>query len=165
MTIRAAPAAAVGAAVFALIGSVGDLDAVSIVRLAVTGAALAAAAMSDLVDRRIPNRVTVPAALALLGLWAATGAAPGRIAAGLAVAAALLLIGVAWPAAIGMGDGKLGVVIALGLMDKALLGLASGIILAAIFAAVQRARNSSSRSSGLPLAPFLTLGALIVLVV
>jgi len=164
MTIRAAQAAAVGAAMFALIASLSDLDAASVVRLAVTGAALAAAAVSDLVERRIPNRITVPAALALLALWAATGASPGRIAAGLAVAAALLLIGVAWPAAIGMGDGKLGIVIALGLTDKALLGLASGIILAAIFGAVQLARNPSSRSSGVPLAPFLALGALIVLV-
>lgn len=164
MTIRAALAAAVGAAIFALIASLSDLDAASVVRLAVTGAALAAAAVSDLVERRIPNRITVPAALALLALWAATGASPGRIAAGLAVAAALLLIGVAWPAAIGMGDGKLGVVIALGLMDKALLGLASGIVLAAIFAAVQLVRNPSGRASAVPLAPFLALGALIVLV-
>lgn len=164
MTMRAPVAAAVGGAIFALVGSVGDFDAASIVRLAVTGAALAAAAVSDLVDRRIPNGVTVPAALALLALWVATGASLEPVAAGLGVAAVLLLIGVAWPAVIGMGDGKLGVVVALGLSDEALLGLASGIILAAIFGAVQLARSSNSRSSAVPLAPFFALGALVVLV-
>lgn len=164
MTVRTFAAASAGAAIFTVVGSVGDFGPASIARLAVTGAALAAAAVWDLMDRRIPNRVTVPAALALLALWVATGAALEPIAAGLPVAAGLLLLGVAWPAGIGMGDGKLAVVITLGLTDEALLGLASGIILAAIFAAVQLARSSNSCGSAVPLAPFFALGALIVLV-
>ena len=105
---------------------------------------------------------TIPSALALRALWAASGAAPGSIAAGLAVAAGLLAIGLVRPDAIGMGDGKLAVVIALGLTDRALLGLASGILLAAIFAGLRLARDAGSGGSAVPLAPFLALGALLV---
>jgi len=76
----------------------------------------------------------------------------------------LLTVGLGRPDAIGMGDAKLAIVIALGLTDRALPGLASWIVLAAIFAAVQLARNSSSRCSAVPLAPFFALGALVVVV-
>ncbi len=77
---------AAGAGLFGFAAAVNDSGATSIARLALTGAALAVAAVHDVEQRRIPNRVTIPAALALLALWAATGAAPGRIAAGLTFA-------------------------------------------------------------------------------
>jgi leader peptidase (prepilin peptidase) / N-methyltransferase len=105
----------------------------------------------------------MPAALALLVLWLITGAKPGRIAAGLLVAAALLAIGLIKPHAIGMGDAKLALVVALGLADKALIALASGMLLAALFAAPQLRHGEQARNSTLPLGPFVAFGALIAL--
>ena len=91
-----------------------------------------------------------------------SGAKPGRIAAGLLVAAALLAVGLIKPDAIGMGDAKLALVVALGLTDKALIALALGMLLAAIVAA-PRLRRGEARNSTLPLGPFVALGALIAL--
>ena len=163
MSVRALQAAAVGAAVFGGVAAVNDAGSAGIARLAISGAALAAAASFDLSERRIPNRLTVPAALVLLVLWAITGAKPGRIAAGLLVAAALLAIGLIKPQAIGMGDAKLALVVALGLADKALIALASGMLLAAIFAAPRLRHGEQARKSTLPLGPFVAFGALIAL--
>jgi leader peptidase (prepilin peptidase)/N-methyltransferase len=163
MTTRTMEAAAVGGALFSTTALIEDLGGASVARLSITGAALAAAAACDLAERRIPNRVTVPAALALLVLMAATGTGFGRIAGGLAVVGLLLGIGLVRPAAIGMGDTKLALVVALGLTDKALTGMASGFVLAAIFASERIARGSSSRGTAIPLGPFLALGALIAL--
>ena len=89
MSVRALQAAAVGAAVFGGVAAVKDAGSAGIARLAISGAALAAAASFDLSERRIPNRLTMPAALALLVLWVITGAKPGRIVAGLLVAVGL----------------------------------------------------------------------------
>jgi leader peptidase (prepilin peptidase) / N-methyltransferase len=163
MNVRALQAAAVGAAVFGGVAVVNDVGSAGIARLAISGAALAAAASFDLSERRIPNRLTVPAALALLVLWLMTGAKPGRIAAGLVVAAALLAIGLIKPQAIGMGDAKLALVVALGLMDKALIALALGMLLAAIVAAPRLRQGEQARKSTLPLGPFVGFGALIAL--
>jgi len=163
MNVRALQAAAVGAAVFGGVGAVNDGGSAGIARLVISGAALAAAASFDLSERRIPNRLMVPAALALLVLWFMTGAKPGRIAAGLLVAAVLLAIGLVKPHAIGMGDAKLALVVALGLADKALIALASGMLLAAIFAAPRLRHGEQARKSTLPLGPFVAFGALIAL--
>ena len=140
-----------------------DMGAAGLARLAICGAALAAAATFDLIERRVPNRVTIPAALSLLVVWAVTGARPGRIAAGLVVAAVLLALGLIKPDAIGMGDAKLALVVALGLMDKALIALACGLLLAAIFAATQLSPSTPGRKTAVALGPFLALGALIAL--
>jgi leader peptidase (prepilin peptidase)/N-methyltransferase len=164
MSLRALQAAALGAATFGVAAWVEHVGAAGIARLAIRGAALAAAAAFDLSERRIPNLVTIPAALALFVLWAASGATPGRVAAGLAVAGVLLVTGLLRPDAIGMGDAKLALVVALGLMDKALIGLACGLLLAAIFGAARLAARSGGRKSAIPLGPFLALGALIALV-
>jgi prepilin signal peptidase PulO-like enzyme (type II secretory pathway) len=163
MSVRAVRATAVGAAVFGGVAALNDVGSAGIARLMITGAALAAAASFDLSERRIPNRVTVPAALVLLVLWVIDGAKPGRIAAGLVVAAALLAIGLIKPQAIGMGDAKLALVVALGLADKALIALASGMLLAAIVAAPRLRHGGQARKSTLPLGPFVAFGALIAL--
>jgi leader peptidase (prepilin peptidase) / N-methyltransferase len=164
MSVRALQAAAVGAAVFGGVAAVNDVGSAGIARLVISGAALGAATSFDLSERRIPNRLTMPAALALLVLWLITGAKPGRIAAGLLVAGALLVIGLIKPHAIGMGDGKLALVVAFGLTDKALIALASGMLLAAIFAAALRLRQGGqARKSTLPLGPFVAFGALVAL--
>lgn len=149
---------------FGAAAAVEDVGAAGIARLAICGAALAAAATFDLIERRIPNRVTIPAALSLLVVWAVTGARPGLIAAGLVVAAVLLALGLIKPDAIGMGDAKLALVVALGLMDKALMGLAWGLVLAAIFAVVPLWPGRARWKNSVPLGPFLGVGALIAVI-
>jgi prepilin signal peptidase PulO-like enzyme (type II secretory pathway) len=62
-----------------------------------------------------------------------------------------------------MGDGKLALVVALGLTDKAVIALASGFVLATVFATERIVRGSSRRGAAIPLGPFLALGALIAL--
>jgi prepilin signal peptidase PulO-like enzyme (type II secretory pathway) len=162
MTVRALEAAAIGATTFAAVAVLEGTGGTAIARLAICGAALGAAAASDLTTRRIPNRVTMPAALLLLTLWATTGAEISQVAAGVGVACVLCAIGLVKPEAMGMGDAKLALVVALGLTDKALIGLASGILLAAIVAAARLA-STRDATSAVPLGPFLALGALLAL--
>ncbi len=163
MSVRFLPAAAGGAVLFAAVGLVEHVGEAGLARLVICGAALATAAACDLRERRIPNRVTIPAALALLVVWTAAGARPDRITAGLLVAGVLLAIGLVRPDAIGMGDGKLALVVALGLLDKALIGLALGLLLAAVVAAPRLLRGRAGGNGALPLGPFLAFGALIAL--
>lgn len=163
MTARALQAASIGGAFFTTTAVIHDLGAANVARLSITGAALGAAAACDLAERRIPNRVTVPAALALLVLLAATSTGFGRIACGLAAAGLLFGIGLVRPTAIGMGDAKLALVVALGLTNKALIGLAAGFVLAAIFATERVARRPGTREDAIPLGPFFALGSLIAL--
>jgi leader peptidase (prepilin peptidase)/N-methyltransferase len=163
MSVRLLSVAVGGAVLFAAVGLLEDAGEAGVARLVICGAALATAAACDLRARRIPNRVTIPAALALLVVWTAAGARPGRIAAGLLIAGVLLVIGLVRPDAIGMGDGKLALVVALGLLDKALIGLALGLLLAAVVAAPRLWRGRVGRSGAVPLGPFLASGAQIAL--
>jgi leader peptidase (prepilin peptidase)/N-methyltransferase len=157
--------AAAGALIFGTVAAVENAGAARVAQLSLTGATLAAAAAWDLAERRIPNRLTVPVALTLLALLAATDAKPGGLAGGLAASGVLFGLALVRPAALGMGDAKLALVLALGLSDKALVGLASGVLLAAIFAAGRIARSSGAGAVAVPLGPFLAFGALIALLV
>jgi prepilin signal peptidase PulO-like enzyme (type II secretory pathway) len=163
MRLRPLETGALGAATFAASAVVNDLNAASIARLTITGAALAAAAAFDLNERRIPNLLTFPTALSLLIVWAGTGATIGRIESSLVVVGVLFAIGLILPDAIGMGDAKLALVVALGLLDKALTGLECGLLLAGSFGVAGLVRNAKGREGAIPLAPFLALGALIAL--
>lgn len=163
MSRRATSAAALGAAGFLAAALGGRLDTAAVARLAVCGGALAAAAIMDLAERRIPNRLTIPALLILLALWIASGAPSGQVATGLLLAVALLGVSVLAPAAIGMGDAKLALVIAFGLADKAAMTFAVALILAGAAAAAGLLVGAAGRRGTLPLAPFVAAGALIAL--
>src|SRR5438094_321145 len=77
--------------------------------------ALHAAAVYDLRERRIPNRIVVPAAILCLGLTLLSGVRLATLTAGVAIVAALLALSLARPAALGMGDVKLALLIVAGL--------------------------------------------------
>lgn len=163
MSRCATAAAALGAAGFLAAALAGRLDAAAAARLAVCGGVLAAAAIVDLAERRIPNRLTIPALLVLLAVWVANGAPIGQVASGLLLAVALLGVSVLVPAAIGMGDVKLALVIAFGLADKAAITLAVALMLAGAVAAAGLLVGAARRRGTLPLAPFFAAGALIAL--
>lgn len=153
-----------GATVFILVAAEArDTSALTLARLGLCGAALSIAAATDIVERRIPNRVVVPAALACGGLTLVAGAG-AAVLWGLAFPALFLAVSLARPAALGMGDVKLTLLIALGLDGHAAQALMLGIVLAACAGVLLLlGRGRAAWRQSLPLAPFLATGALVAL--
>jgi leader peptidase (prepilin peptidase) / N-methyltransferase len=164
MTTRALIATTAGAAIFASGGVLAHAGPLALARLTVLGSALASAALYDLAQRRIPNRIVLPAAAGCAALTLAAGA-PLSLLAGLATILVLLIVSLRWPAALGMGDVKLALLLVLGLDGDALRALALGLILAALagVALVIRHGRTAWRTS-LPMAPFLAVGALLTVI-
>jgi leader peptidase (prepilin peptidase) / N-methyltransferase len=83
---------------------------------------------------------------------------------GLAIVGTLLLVALAWPAALGMGDVKLALLIVAGLDGGASRAFAAGLVLAALAAVLVIVRSGpAARHRALPLAPFLAAGSLLML--
>jgi leader peptidase (prepilin peptidase)/N-methyltransferase len=165
MTRRRRIAAAAGAASFALCTGLLRQPPLALVRLTLLGAALGAIVDSDLLERRIPNRIVAPAAFACAAAWAASGNTLVALAEGLALVLALLALSLVRPEALGMGDVKLALLLVLGLDGRAVVALLVALALAAAFGLLLLLRfGRSAASSKLPLAPFFAAGALIALV-
>lgn len=159
---REVGAATVGGLVFLAAGLRLDAGAAELARLVILGSALGAVAAIDLAQHRIPNRIVVPASFACAGLLAAEGAHPERLLAGLGVVAPMLSLSLVRPASFGMGDVKLALLLVLGLAGLAAQALLLGLLLAAAFGAlliVRRGRAATRQS--MPLAPFLSSGAVL----
>jgi leader peptidase (prepilin peptidase) / N-methyltransferase len=164
MTKRRLIAAAAGAATFALCADLLRLSPLALGRLALVGAALGALAESDLAERRIPNRIVVPAAAACAAFWAASGIALFALVDGLVLVVVLLTLSLLRPEAIGMGDVKLALLLVLGLDGRAVVALLVALALAAGFGLLLLARfGRAAASRKLPLAPFFAAGALVAL--
>ncbi|TSD94636.1 prepilin peptidase [Skermania sp. ID1734] len=84
----------------------------------------------DMRERRLPNALTIPGALAVLGYAVVTGRARQAVVGGLVLAASYLVIHLARPSALGAGDVKL----ALGVGALAALGGAQAWVFAALLA-------------------------------
>jgi leader peptidase (prepilin peptidase) / N-methyltransferase len=164
MTTRAFITATAGGATFASAGLLGSTSPPTLARLALLGAALAAAAFYDLTQRRIPNRIVLPASAACAALALAAGASLSLLA-GLATVLLLLVVSLRWPAAFGMGDVKLALLLVLGLDGTALGALAIAFAIAALTGCALVIRHDSAvwRAS-LPLAPLVAAGALLVVI-
>jgi leader peptidase (prepilin peptidase)/N-methyltransferase len=157
--------ATVGSATFASAGLLASTSLLTLARLAVLGAALAAASFCDLTQRRIPNRIVLPAATGCAALTLAAGA-PFSLVAGLATVLLLLVVSLRWPAALGMGDVKLALLLVVGLDGTALRALALGLAFAALAGCALVARHGrTALGASLPLAPFIAAGALVAVVV
>lgn len=137
---------------------------------AVVGAFLAAVlvvlAAIDIERRIIPNRIVLPAtAIVLVARISESPTRAGEwLGAALLAGALLALPRLRNPAAIGMGDVKLAALIGAALGWGAFVALAIGFVATipvAAFLVVQR--GPAARKIPLPLAPFLALGALIVM--
>ena len=131
-------------------------------------------AFTDLAVHRLPDPLTATAftgTLALLTAAALTGHQPGHLARAAIGAAALacfyLALYLVRPGEMGLGDAKIAASIGLVLgwtsWQALLTGTFAGFALAALYGGVQMARHEATRTSQLPLGPFILLGAVAAL--
>ena len=126
--------------------------------------ALVAVSATDLEHRIIPNRIVLPAAGIVLG--AQTAVHPSAEWAIAAIAASGFLLGSAlvYPAGMGMGDVKLALLLGAMLGRTVPIALFVGLAAALVPGVVLIARHGAkARKMGIPLGPFLALGALVAL--
>jgi leader peptidase (prepilin peptidase)/N-methyltransferase len=128
-------------------------------------------AFIDAAVRRLPDPLTAAAfagTIALLAVAALTGHQPGhlgRAAIGaLALAGFYLVLSLIWPGGLGLGDAKLAASVgaALGWISwQALLsGTFAAFALAGVYGGALLALHRATRTSHLPLGPFILLGTL-----
>jgi leader peptidase (prepilin peptidase)/N-methyltransferase len=162
--MRRRPVIFAGTGAIAFLLASGGGGPLVLARLGICGAALAAAAATDLAEHRIPNRLVLPAAFACAALSSAAGASTVGLLAGAGAVLALLVASLAWPRALGMGDVKLALLVLAGLDGAAGRAIAFGLILAALagVALIARYGRTAGRRS-LPLAPFIAAGSLLAL--
>ncbi|HEX3391808.1 MAG TPA: prepilin peptidase [Solirubrobacteraceae bacterium] len=143
------------------------LSPLVLTRLAILGAALGQLALVDVRERRIPNRIVLPAT----AICAAISIADGRqastgllLSAGLVVL--LLAVSLAKPAMLGMGDVKLALLLLAALGSLASAALLLTLELYALLAVILLLRRGRSvLGSTLPLAPILAAGCIIALLI
>ena len=164
MSRRLAIGAAVGGGVALLAAGVRTgADVIELARLLILGVALGAVVVVDLAEHRIPNLIVVPAAIACAVLLAVDAARPQQLLGGLAVVALMLALSLVSPNSFGMGDVKLALLLVLGLGGLATQALVIALVLAAAFGAMLMLRcGRIAASRSLPLAPFLSAGAAVV---
>ena len=120
----------------------------------------------DVRTRRLPNRIVLPAALAVLAAHIAV--APDRalewVAAALGAFALLLVAALAYPGGLGMGDVKLALLLGAALGWAVGAAIVIGFVAAGLAGAVLIVGNGwSARRAALPLGPVLAFGALAAL--
>jgi leader peptidase (prepilin peptidase)/N-methyltransferase len=128
-------------------------------------AVLVPVALIDLDERKIPNKITLPAgAVAIaLGLAFAPSMVPEQLIAGAAAAGFLLAFVLAYPKGMGMGDVKLAGVLGLYLGRSVAPALFAGVVAGTIVGALVLARLGikRGRKTAVPFGPFLALGGLV----
>jgi leader peptidase (prepilin peptidase)/N-methyltransferase len=137
---------------------------------AVVGAFFAAVlvvlSVVDLEERRIPNRIVLPATAVVLA--AQVGFFPERalewVVASLAAALFLLLPLLVYPGGMGMGDVKMALLLGAALGQAVVVALLVGTLVPGVLAAILLAsRGAAARKTALPYGPFLALGGLVAL--
>jgi leader peptidase (prepilin peptidase)/N-methyltransferase len=162
MSRRQATSAAAGLAMFTTVAGLAGAGTLPLVRLAVLGAALGAVVESDLVERRIPNRIVVPAALVCAVATLGSSSASFALLEGLALALVLLVLSLLRPDALGMGDVKLALLLVVALDGHVAFALVAALVLAASFGVLVLLRyGRAGAQRRIPLAPFFAVGALI----
>jgi leader peptidase (prepilin peptidase)/N-methyltransferase len=126
--------------------------------------ALVAVSATDLEHRIIPNRIVVPAAAIVLAAQTALHPSPEWAIAGFGASGFLFIAALVYPAGMGMGDVKLALLLGAMLGRTVPVALLVGMVAALVPAVVLLARHgSAARKMGIPLGPFLALGAVIAL--
>jgi leader peptidase (prepilin peptidase)/N-methyltransferase len=119
----------------------------------------------DLEHRIIPNRITLPAAVAALlaGVIIDPGFVPEQLIAGAAAFGFFFLAALAYPRGMGMGDVKLAGVLGLYLGRAVGPGLFIALIAGVVvgIAVIARKGAKEGRKTAVPFGPFLALGGMI----
>ncbi|MBA3747228.1 MAG: prepilin peptidase, partial [Solirubrobacterales bacterium] len=126
-------------------------------------------ALIDLDTRKLPNKLTLPAAIAavVLGTLLDRSGEVERLVAGVAGGGFFLLAALAYPRGMGMGDVKLAGVIGLFLGREVAAALFIGLIAASVIgvAIIARKGAGEGRKTAVPFGPFLAAGAITALLV
>ena len=126
--------------------------------------ALVTVSATDLEHHLIPNRIVLPAAAVVLVAQTAVKPSPEWAIAAAGAAAFLLAAALAYPAGMGMGDVKLALLLGAMLGRTVPIALLLGMVAALVPGIVLLARHGSrARKMGVPLGPFLALGAVVAL--
>jgi leader peptidase (prepilin peptidase)/N-methyltransferase len=132
-------------------------------------AVLIPVALIDLDQRIIPNRITLPAALAAIGIGLALkpSGVPEQLIAGAAAGGFLLVFALAYPKGMGMGDVKLAGVLGLYLGRSVGVAILVSVLVGAVVGAAVMARVGvrEGRKTAVPFGPFLALGGVVALLV
>ncbi|HEX5821662.1 MAG TPA: prepilin peptidase [Solirubrobacterales bacterium] len=129
-------------------------------------AMLAAITLTDLERRLIPNRILIAGAVAALAIAVATdpSSLPERGITALVAGGSLLLIALAYPRGMGMGDVKLAAVMGLYLGSAVSVALAVAVIAGSVVGiGVMLREGSGARKQAVPFGPFLALGGVVAL--
>ena len=119
---------------------------------------------TDIERRIVPNKVVLPAAAAVLAVDTAWHPSPVWAIGALGLAGFLLLVALAYPGGMGMGDVKLALLIGAVLGPTTPVGLMLALLLALVPTVVLIARHGrGARRLAIPFAPFLSAGAVIAL--
>lgn len=141
------------------------IDARGLISVAL-GVVLVVLAGFDLEQRRIPNRIVLPAIGGILAaqLLFFPGEALEWIVAGLLSGLALFLPTLLRDDAVGMGDVKLAALLGVGLGEDALAALFVGSLAVGLAAAwILITRGAAARHDTIPLGPFLAIGGIVAL--
>jgi leader peptidase (prepilin peptidase)/N-methyltransferase len=132
-------------------------------------AVLVPIALIDLDTRKIPNKITGPAAILAVveGLIFKPSFVPEQLIAGAAAFAFLFLFALAYPRGLGMGDVKLAGVLGLYLGKSVVVALFVGVITGALVGGVVMAQKgvAKGRKTAIPFGPFLALGGIVGILV
>jgi leader peptidase (prepilin peptidase)/N-methyltransferase len=124
-------------------------------------------ALIDLEHRIIPNKITLPAAVAALGIGLVTRptGVPEQLIAGAAAGGVLLLFALAYPRGMGMGDVKLAAVLGLFLGRSVGVAVMVAVLAGTLVGAVIMARRGveQGRKTAVPFGPFLAFGGVVAL--
>jgi leader peptidase (prepilin peptidase) / N-methyltransferase len=124
-------------------------------------------ALIDLEHRIIPNKITLPAAIAAVVIGAALDlrGVPEQLIAGAGAGGFLLVFVLAYPRGMGMGDVKLAAVLGLFLGRYVAVALLAGVLLGTVVGAVVMARVGveKGRKTAVPFGPFLAIGGIVAL--
>jgi len=126
-------------------------------------------ALIDLEYRVIPNRITIPAALAAIAVGLATNPAgvPEQLIAGAAAGGFLLVFVLLYPRGMGMGDVKLAAVLGLYLGRSVAVAVLVAVLAGTIVGGMIMARLgvAKGRKTAVPFGPFLAAGGVVALLV
>jgi leader peptidase (prepilin peptidase)/N-methyltransferase len=126
--------------------------------------ALVTVSATDLEHRIIPNRIVLPAAVVVLVGQTLVHPSPEWAIAAFAASGFLLAAALIYPAGMGMGDVKLALLLGAMLGRTVPVALFVGMFAALVPGVYLLAKHGSKgRKMGVPLAPFLSLGALVAL--